>query len=229
LNHFFRACLLIILHLTSLFIKTNEHEKAAEAFRKYLQSNPNDSEVVAMLSTSLISMDQKDEGLKLLVPFLESNQATDEMRLTAANIYLERNEPQQAIDILGSISKLWPEDVGVATLMSQANQRVGNIEAAKKFSDIVAAGQPDLQKIDARIGDLQRGIDDTAENNYQLGHILLHKRSREEGIIWLKQAITRDPQYVKAYEDIVVYFTRTNQTEMATRYQQFVNSLKGTP
>ncbi len=209
--------------------KTNEHEKAIEAFRKYLQSNPNDSEVVAMLSTSLISLDQKDEGLQLLVPFLESNEATDEMRLTAANIYLDRNEPQRAIDVLGSISKLWPEDVGVATLMSQANQRVGNIEAAKKFSDVVAAGQPELQKIDAQIGELQRGIGDTAENNYQLGHTLLHKRSREEGVIWLKQAITRDPQYVKAYEDIVIYFTRTNQTEMATRYQQFVNSLKGTP
>jgi tetratricopeptide (TPR) repeat protein len=209
--------------------KLNDHDKAIAAFRRYLQSHPNDTEVLGMLSTSLISANQTDEGLEILLPFIESNTATDEMRISAAKIYMDRNLPQKAIDVVGSLSKLWPQDVAVASIMSQANQRLGNDNDAERFQDVAKKGQQELMTVDERIINLQKGIDTTAEKNYELGHILLHLRSREEGILWLKQAVAIDPKHIKSYEDIITYFTNTNQTEMAARYQQYLNQLKGTP
>lgn len=210
--------------------KINEHEKAIEAFEKYLNSNPKDTEVISMLASSFISMDQLDKGLELLVPFIESNTATDEMRITVAKLYLDnKNEPQKAIDMVGTLSNLWPEDVAIASIMSRSNQRLGKDDEASRYEEIAKKGQVELLTVDERVSALQRGINDTAERNYELGHVLLHKRSREEGILWLKQAIARDPRHIKAFEDIVIYFKRTNKTEMATRYEQFLSKLKGTP
>lgn len=205
-----------------------EHEKAIEYFELYRTKVPNDLEVTSNLVTSLVSVDRKKDALALIEPLIESNQATIAMRQNLATIHLDNEEPQKAIDVLGNTASLWPDDVTTANLLSRANQMLGNDEAAGKFSAVAEAGQAELQTIDSRIGQLQNPSLDNAENNYQIGHILLHRKSREEGVQWLKIAIGRDPNFVKAYEDLVIYFSRTNQTELASQYQSVVNGLRGT-
>lgn len=205
-----------------------EHEKAIEYFELYRTKIPSDMDVTSNLITSLISVDRKQDALQLIEPLVESNKATIAMRQNLAAIHLDNDEPQKAIDVLGNIATLWPEDVSTANLLSRAHQRLGNEEPAAKFSAIAESGQKDLQTVDGRIGQLQNPELDTAENNYLIGHILLHKKSREEGVQWLKIAVNRDPKFVRAYEDLVIFFSRTNQAELAAQYQSIVNGLRGT-
>ncbi len=159
---------------------------------------PNDLEVTSNLVTSLVSVDRKKDALALIEPLIESNQATIAMRQNLATINLDNEEPQKGIDVLGNTASLWPDDVTTANLLSRANQMLGNDEAASKFSAVAEAGQASCKQSTSRIGQLQNPSLDNAENNYQIGHILLHRKSREEGVQWLKIAIGRDPNFVKA-------------------------------
>ncbi len=208
---------------------SNKTDMAIEAFRRYLKSIPNDPEVIAELATALVAVDKKEEALGLLEPLVESNDATIEMRLVVARIRLGSNEPRMAIDALGAVAANWPEDVAINTILSQANQRLGNDEVAEKHAKLAAESQSLLASIDARVGELQRGIDDTAQRRYELGHILLHKQSREEGRHWLNLALAKDESFLPAHEDLVIYYTRTKQPEMASMHQRYLNLRRGNP
>jgi predicted Zn-dependent protease len=193
-----------------------------------LKGSPNDLDAIGVLATALSNLDRGDEVIELLQPMMESGKATTDMRQVLARIYIAKNEPQKVIDALSNVATLWPEDVRTANLLSQAHQALGNNSEAERYAKIAEAGQADVQSIDNRIARLLSGTDQSAEKNYELGHIFLHKQSREDGLHWLNSALMVDANHLPAHEDLVIYFTRTNQAELAARHQRYINLRKGT-
>ena len=151
------------------------------------------------------------------------------MKTILARVYLTREQWPQVVDALSSVAALWPEDVRTANLLSQAHQALGNEQEATRFSKVAQDGQPDIQSIDQRVNRVLSGADKTADKHYEIGHILLHKQSREEGLQWLSSALAIDPTFLPAHEDLVLYFNRTNQPELAARHQRYINRRRGTP
>jgi tetratricopeptide (TPR) repeat protein len=214
-------------HLGVVYHKKRDYGKAVSSLKRFLASSPDELESVAALATTLVDADRSDEAIQLLQPLVENGSATTEMRIVLARIYLSKSEPAKVIDVLGSTARLWPEDVVVANLLSQANQAAGNEEAADGYAKIAQAGQGDVQSITDRVAKIFSGSDASAQKMYELGHIYLHKQSREDGVYWLNAALAADETLIAAHEDMVTYFTRTNQTELATSHQQFISALRG--
>lgn len=217
------------LHLGSAYSGQLESEKAANAFRRYLQSMPGDPETILKYSVALNKLGKPEEALSQLAPLLESGKANTEMQLQAAKIYLETNQSQKCIDVLSRAASLWPEDVAMASTLSQAYQQLGNEEAAERYAKIADAGQPDVQSVDGTLFKLISNPEKTAEECYQLGHILLHKQSRENGISWLETALRIDPNYLPAHQDLALYYTRTGQTNLAAIHQRFIQQNQKSP
>ncbi|MFN7732100.1 MAG: tetratricopeptide repeat protein [Pirellula sp.] len=214
--------------LASAYSLSRDNERAVLALQRYLKSMPEDLDAIGALAGYLSALDRSDDVVALLEPLLESNRATIDMKTVLARVYLAKGESKKVIDVLGSVATLWPEDVRIANLMSQAQQDLGNEPEADRFAKIAQAGQADVQSIDNRLARLLSGVDTTADKHYELGHIFLHKQSREDGIHWLNSALGVDPAYLPAHEDLVLYYTRTNQPEFAARHQRFINLRRGT-
>ena len=214
--------------LASAYSMTRDYDRAVRSLKRYLKGSPNDLDAIGVLATALSNLDRGDEVIELLQPMMESGKATTDMRQVLARIYSAKNEPQKVIDALSNVANLWPEDVRTANLLSQAHQALGNKSEAERYAKIAEAGQADVQSIDNRIARLLSGTDQSAEKNYELGHIFLHKQSREDGLHWLNSALMVDANHLPAHEDLVIYFTRTNQAELAARHQRYINLRKGT-
>lgn len=215
--------------LGSAYLRARQNEKVVAPIRRYLQSVPDDLDAISVLANSLVNQDRVDEVIALLTPLVESGKATVDMKTILARVYLANENWPKVVETLSSVTALWPEDVKTANLLSQAHQALGNEQDAVRFAKIAQDGQPDVQSIDQRVSRILSGVDQTAEKHYEVGHILLHKQSREEGLQWLSSALAIDATYLPAHEDLALYFNRTNQPEQAARHQRYINLRRGTP
>jgi tetratricopeptide (TPR) repeat protein len=214
--------------LGSAYLKARNYESVIPPIQRYLSSVPEDMDATAVLASALVNLDRGDEVVTLLVPLFESGKANDDMKTILARVYVAREEWEKVIDTLSSVASLWPEDVRTANLLAQAHQALGHDVDAERYAKIAQDGQPDLQSIDQRLSKILSGVDNTVEKHFEVGHILLHKHSREEGLQWLSSALAIDATYLPAHEDLVLYFNRTNQSELAARHQRYINLRRGT-
>ena len=213
--------------LASAYLLSRDSERAVLALERFIKSNPQDLDAIGTLGTALFNLDRIDEVVELFEPWVASGKATIDMRMTLARIYSGKNDPKKVVDILSSVASLWPEDVRIANLLSQAHQALGNAAESDRFAKLAEAGQADVQSIDGRLARLMSGTDREAQQHYELGHILLHKQSREDGIYWLNLALGIDETYLPAHEDMVLYYTRINKPEYAARHQRYINLRRG--
>jgi len=213
--------------LASAYLQSRDSERAVLALQRYLKSNKDDLDAIGVLGTALVNLDRVDEVAELFDPWVESGKATIDMRLTLARIYSGKNEPKKVVDILSSLAALWPEDVRIANLLSQAHQALGNSAESDRFAKVAETGQADVQSIDGRLARLMSGTDRQAQQHYELGHILLHKQSREDGLYWLNLALGIDETFLPAHEDMVTYYTRVNKPDLAARHQRYMNLRRG--
>jgi predicted Zn-dependent protease len=208
-------------------MQSRDSERAVLALERFLKSNPEDLDAIGVLGTALVNLDRVDQVTQLIEPLIESGKATIDMRLVLARIYNSKSDPKKVVDILSSVAALWPEDVRISNLLSQAHQALGNTAESDRFAKVAEAGQADVQSIDGRLARLLSGTDRQAQQHYELGHILLHKQSREDGLYWLNLALSIDETFLPAHEDMVIYFNRTNKPELAARHQRYINLRRG--
>jgi tetratricopeptide (TPR) repeat protein len=213
--------------LASAYMQSRDSERAVLALERFLKSNPEDLDAIGVLGTALVNLDRVDQVTQLIEPLIESGKATIDMRLVLARIYNSKSDPKKVVDILSSVAALWPEDVRISNLLSQAHQALGNTAESDRFAKVAEAGQADVQSIDGRLARLLSGTDRQAQQHYELGHILLHKQSREDGLYWLNLALSIDETFLPAHEDMVIYFNRTNKPELAARHQRYINLRRG--
>jgi tetratricopeptide (TPR) repeat protein len=214
--------------LASAYSLSRDNERAVVAIQRYLRSVPEDLDAIGVLAGYLSTLDRGDEVIQLIEPLIESGTATIDMKTALARVYIAKDLPKNVVDVLGSVAALWPEDIRIANLLAQAHQSLGNESDAERFAKIAEAGQADVQSIDNRLARLMSGADSTPDKHFELGHIFLHKQSREDGIQWLNSALAIDPNYLPAHEDLVTYFSRSNQPQLAARHQRFINLRRGT-
>ena len=213
--------------LASAYLQAGDSERAVLALERFLKSNPEDLEAIGVLGTALVNLDRVDRVTELFEPLIESGKATIDMRLILARILIAKQEHSKVVDVLSSVASLWPEDVRIANLLSQAHQALGNTAESDRFAKVAEAGQADVQSIDGRLARLLSGTDRQAQQHYELGHILLHKQSREDGLYWLNLALSIDETYLPAHEDLVIYFNRISKPDLAARHQRYINLRRG--
>jgi tetratricopeptide (TPR) repeat protein len=213
--------------LASAYLLSRDNERAVIALKRFLKSNPEDLDAQSAMVTALFNQDLGDEVIAFVEPLIESGKATIEMKSNLARAYAAKEQYKKVVEVLSGVAALWPEDVRIANQLSQAHQALGSDADADRFAKIADAGQADLQSVDGRLARLMSGTDKQAQQHYELGHILLHKQSREDGIHWLNSALSIDESFLPAHEDMVVYFTRINRPDLAARHQRYINLRRG--
>lgn len=220
--------LLFYSDLGTAYLGLNESEKAVRVLERYLESLPDDADASLKLASALRQSGRSQEALQVLVRVVPKGEPPHDILLEIAKINVENGESQQAIDRLASVARSWPEDVPVATVLSQAYQQLGDEEKAKLYAMVADQGQQALTTADAKLFALLSQPQHSAKACYELGHILLHKQSRLNGVYWLDAALKIDEAYVPAHIDMAIYYTRTNQPQLAAVHQRYIDRAKST-
>lgn len=185
-----------------------DFSKAEQALARYLQSVPNDQDAWLKYSESLRKLGKPDIALQQLQLKVAPKDRSPSLQLQIAKLLLDNDANQQAIESLTPLSKIWPEDIEIASTMSQAYQRLGDPSQSQYYANIADQGQKETQIIDRLLFELLSNPNRSAEDCYKLGHLLLHKQSRENGLYWLGAALQINPKFEPAIQDIALYQQR---------------------
>ncbi|MEK0425983.1 MAG: hypothetical protein RJB11_2074 [Planctomycetota bacterium] len=202
-------------------------ELAESMLDRYLESQPDNAEALLMYSEVLRklgkateALDRIEKGIKSLSD--PSRQIQPSLTLQIAKLYLDAEQNQKVIDTLDRLSKLWPEDVEIASTLSQAYQRLGDESRSVAYAAIADTGQKQTVLADRMLFELLSNPNRTAQQCYDLGHLLLHKQSRENGLYWLEAALKLDENFTPAHEDLVLYYERIGQRQLAAVHQRYI-------
>ena len=185
-----------------------DFSKAEQALARYLQSVPNDQDAWLKYSEALRKLGKADIALQQLQQKVAPQNRSPSLQLQLAKLLLDVDANQQAIESLSLLANIWPEDIEIASTISQAYQRLGNSSQSQYYANIADQGQKDTQNIDRLLFELLSNPNRSAEDCYKLGHLLLHKQSRENGLYWLGAALQINPNFQPALQDIALYQQR---------------------
>lgn len=203
-------------------------ERAESMLDRYLQSEPENAEallryteVLGKLGKASEALDRIEQNLgSLTAPSLKIQPA---LRMQIAKLYLDVDRNQKVIEIIEGVAKQWPEDVEVASTLAQAYQRLGDEQRSASYAAIADAGQKETVLADRMLFELLSNPNRTAQQCYQLGHLLLHKQSRENGIYWLEAALQIDERFEPAHRDLALYYDRTGQSQLAAVHKRYLS------
>ncbi len=205
-----------------------QFERAEAMLDRYLQSQPDSAEGLLSYSEVLRKLGKAELALgriETILPISDpSKPIQPALRLQIAKLYLDVDESQKVIDTLSGLAKLWPEDVEIASTLSQAYQRLGDEPRSASYAAIADSGQKQTVLADGMLFELLSNPNRTAEQCYALGHLLLHKKSRENGIYWLEAALKLDEKFAPAHQDLALYYDRTEQPQYAAIHRRYLNA-----
>lgn len=193
-----------------------DFSKAEQALARYLQSVPKDQDAWLKYSEALRKLGRADYALDQLQQKLSAQERTPSLQLQIAKLLLDTDAYQQAIETLSPLATIWPEDIEIASTMSQAYQRLGDMNQSQHYAKIADEGQKETSNVDRLLFELLSNPNRSAEDCYKLGHILLHKQSRENGIYWLGAALQINPNFEAAKQDLALYQQRAKLPFVAT-------------
>jgi predicted Zn-dependent protease len=204
-----------------------QFELAESMLDRYLNSQPDNAEALLRYSEVLRKLGKASLALERIKRSIESfrdpdRQIQPSLTLQIAKLYLDTEENQKVIDTLDRLSREWPEDVEIASTLSQAYQRLGDESRSAAYAEIADAGQKQTVLADRMLFELLSNPNRTAQQCYDLGHLLLHKQSRESGLYWLEAALTLDENFTPAHEDLVLYYQRTGQGQLADVHKRYI-------
>jgi DNA-binding PucR family transcriptional regulator len=114
--------------------------------------------------------------------------------------------------------------VEVASTLSQAYQRLGDEQRSSVLAEIADQGQKQTVLADRILFELLNNPNRTASQCYELGHLLLHKQSRENGVYWLEAALKLDENFAPAHQDLAIYYDRMDQPQLSAVHKRYLAS-----
>lgn len=169
--------------LGNIYFEINQHSKAVECFKKFLEHAPEDVDVLFNLGLSYLELKQLDEALKVF-SMLEKLLPEDfEVCNNLAMILHQKNNIHEAVEKYKKAISLNPDLPG-------ANYNLGIIYHHIKKDN------------ESALAYYQRAVElkpDYAEANNNIGAVLSSKNCFEESIIYFEAAIKLKSDYAEAY------------------------------
>jgi tetratricopeptide (TPR) repeat protein len=217
------------LQLGIAYVGLREDESAERLLHRYLEKVPSDTSARLRYVDVLSRLGRGTEALTHAESLIQSGHRSTDLRLQAALLYLDQKQPERAIEILGRTASDWPEDAAIASAMSRAYALLENQSAADRFAEIAQVSQKALQPADAMYFALISDPQPKANACYELGHLLLHKQSRENGIYWLEAALRLDERHAGAHRDLAHYYRKTDQASLAQVHERYLETPPESP
>tara|TARA_R110002049_G_scaffold285698_1_gene466664 strand:- start:32938 stop:34305 length:1368 start_codon:yes stop_codon:yes gene_type:complete len=104
------------------------HDRALQAYRMALDAEPDRIDTRVAMGKLLWKLDQRNEAAELLKPIARSSPNIYPAGELVAQYHLMRNEPQQAISILQSMTQHFPDDASLNYMLASAHDQIDNID-----------------------------------------------------------------------------------------------------
>jgi tetratricopeptide (TPR) repeat protein len=206
--------------------KMSQFAEAVPYYKQYLARVDDNAEAKRGMAEALFGSGAPGESLTLLRELIDGGDRTFETRLLLGKSQLETGDAQGAVDSLVPLSQLWPDDVDLNYTLSRAYSQLGQEERANVHLAAMETGRKKLENIDLRLREAEMSQDNPMLR-YEMGHLLLHYSSREEGRVWLQSALMQNPGILQAHQDLEQYFTRTGDSAMALYHRSIIKKMGG--
>ncbi len=211
------------LELGMAYWRNTEPEKAYEFFDKYYQRNPSDLVAEAGRIESLLAMGKYQEVDQFFASYDKPLDVSGRARIFRAQAYQGLEKYDRVIELLEPVIAVWPRDIAANEMLAVAYQQAGREEDASKSAEKFREGneqQFDIRRLREEISkDFQN-----ASLHYQLGHLLLHLYSRNEGFDELQIALQLDETIRPVHEDLAYYYSAIGDVSNAEAHKQYLSS-----
>jgi tetratricopeptide (TPR) repeat protein len=212
------------LEMARMYWRELEPEKSYEFYDKYFQKRPDDGEAEAGRIEALVSMGQYEKVDEYFKSYKDVLDINGRARIFRAQAYEGLDQPEKVIETLEPLIKAWPNDLAANQMLAVAYQSLGNQELAAKHAETSRKSLEEQGKIAALRDRISKNFENPIDHA-QLGHILLHVLSREEGIDELYIALSLDPTIRAAHEDMVQFAEVAGNARLAAEHKQAIEQI----
>lgn len=188
----------ILNALGSLYVKSNEDEKAIPYYESILTFNPHDVNAMNSLGGIYRRTKQYEKGIEILERALEENKKTAMINYTLGFIYKDMGNWDDAIDCFENVVNENPTDV-------LAYNHLGVIFAEKK-------------NYPKAVQSYRRGLQTDPNHpilHYNLGHAYEAERNYAEAVNNYELALKSRPGWIDAIRDVVALLLKLQNTKRA--------------
>jgi tetratricopeptide (TPR) repeat protein len=207
-------------------LKLSQFAEAVPYFKSYVERIPDNADAQRGLAEALFGSGSPADSQLILKELIANGNRSFETRLLLGKSQLETGDAKAAIETLVPLSQSWPDDVDLNYTLSRAYSQIGQEDRANVHLAAMEAGRKKIEDIDLRLREAEVAQDNPMLR-YEMGHLLMHYSSREEGRIWLQSALMQNPNIIAAHQDLEQYFTRVGNSAMAMYHRSFIKKLGG--
>jgi predicted Zn-dependent protease len=203
------------LTLGRIYLDQNQPDKAAGVLRELVDNVPEQRTAYALLVESLLRANKPDEAQKALQEILGRDASSLEARLTLADLQTRSGKTAAALDTLRGAPEEERDDPRLKRQLAWALYQNGDLDAALKALDALAADAKASGKAAAPKG--KEGDDGTQGLNLLRGLIYTAQGRNEEAIGLLGKLRDADPKDIGVTLTVVRVMERAGRRDDAAR------------
>jgi tetratricopeptide (TPR) repeat protein len=204
--------------LAQCLAKANDPTSAEPEFRRCLAEQPENVEIRVELAACLVNLGRLDGAKDLLVEALRRDPHHFEAARSLGDLELSQGNSDAALAILNPLVERWPRDKQLCTLVARAWQESGQADRAQPYWEEAERATAALEQAQSLLDRIKRDGGDVAAR-YELGKLLLDRRSREEGAGWLQSVLLYDPRHRAVHEALADFYDRTGELNLARMHR----------
>lgn len=209
--------------LAELLLFGNETTEAGGIFEDLLERKPRDSVLVLGLVRCCMHIGEFDKARLVLDDFLQHAPTHGQALAQRGKIALETGANEEAERFLRKAVEQDPYDREYLYPLYLCLHRQQKEEEAVKLLARFKQIEADM----SRLKEITRGVmlqPHDPQLRTEAGAILLRNGQRDGGITWLLSALHEDPNYAPARQELVDYYERIGELEVAARHRQLLRS-----
>ncbi|MCA8988321.1 MAG: tetratricopeptide repeat protein [Planctomycetaceae bacterium] len=186
------------LGLARCLIRLRELNEAIELLEEIHTDAPA-SEYYELLAQACFDQGDFDRAEELCARGLSKYPSSLMLRKLRVSLLLEKSELDQSLVLLSVLAAEFPADVEIRYQLGRTLQRLGRKEEAQPHLEFAEAGSEQMGRLNHLHDELTKDPDNP-DLLFEVAMIYYNYKSRQEGIVWLKNLLQRFPHYQPALE-----------------------------
>lgn len=218
--------------LANVYLQERRYDEGIAQYREALKADENRQDALLGLGRAYREKGDSDQALTVFTKLIELNEdnpyAEVDLRLEAIHyylgeIYLERNEPDKAVEELEAALTIEPTDADALYLLGNALRAQGEYETAVTVYRLATAFVPDFREAYEGMAEAAEKQGDSLTGAYARAMARLFSGDVEGAVRELEDVVEQSPDNEGAYFGLGYGYEQLGQREKAlTAYRQAV-------
>ncbi|MBI5757243.1 MAG: tetratricopeptide repeat protein [Planctomycetales bacterium] len=205
--------------LADLLVTLHEFGEAEQLFRKSLQNDSENPELLIGLGTCLVERGDMLAGRQAFERALRKAPNLHTARLALGRLELKLDHASEAITLLSPLATERAYDSAVRFSLALALQAAGRSDEAKEHFQFVDKAQRAIDRMQFLMDEAKKKTDD-AEVRYQIGMICLKYESPTNGVKWLLSVLNLQPDHQPTHAALAQYYRSLGNERLAVEHER---------